>query len=361
MATKRLRVGIVGSGKRVREFYIPILSKLSNEFDLVGFTTRTRENGEKLAIDYAVPFLPTAEELVKKKKPDVLVVAIKPSASAGVAMNLLDLKVPLLLETPVESSELIGAAMKSAVTIGVVEQWPFLPLEQFKVKLITDGLIMKPFLAQNDCRSLDYHAMAQLRGYVGRDLFPIAAVGHGLGVDMPAYADINAGVMKAGTDVWNIGTVKLNNGSILQHTFAYSCKKAPFRGLQSLRFNSQNGSVMTGKLHGKGNDYEIIDVRLLDKYGDTKKLVINVQRDKRGNVVRIFDAEGSFGWDNPYAEWSLDDHSIAIATHLTAMRKTLQDDEPILYTLQDAYVDSVCMHAIKQSASTGNAVTFQTQ
>ena len=41
------KVGIVGIGKRTRQFYIPILEKLE-DFEIVGFNTRTESNGIEL-------------------------------------------------------------------------------------------------------------------------------------------------------------------------------------------------------------------------------------------------------------------------------------------------------------------------
>ena len=50
--------------------------------------------------------------------------------------------------------------------IGVLEQWPKLPLEQFKEIIYSSELISRPYMVQNDGRSFDYHAMAQLRKYL---------------------------------------------------------------------------------------------------------------------------------------------------------------------------------------------------
>ena len=118
--------------------------------------------------------------------------------------------------------------------IGVVEQWPFLPLEQFKQSIFNSGLINRPFLVQNDGRSFDYHAIAQLRSYLGMNSRPVYVTGNAVAVKSPLFID-NNGKESDAVDSWDIGTVKFENGSVLVHNFSYLCKTAPYRVMQSLR------------------------------------------------------------------------------------------------------------------------------
>ena len=51
---KRQKVAIVGSGKRVKMFYGPILKSMSDQFDFIGLTSRTKENRDNTAKMFGV-------------------------------------------------------------------------------------------------------------------------------------------------------------------------------------------------------------------------------------------------------------------------------------------------------------------
>ena len=154
-------------------------------------------------------------------------------------------------------------------------------------------------LVMNDGRSFDYHAIAQLRSYIGRDNYPVVATGNIASTsNMTSFID-NDGKEMSSHDVWEIGSVTFSNGSVVNHSFSYMCKKAPFRTIQSLRGYSKSGSILTGKIDDKNNDYEILDFRVLTKSGETVKLDIICDRD--GEVTKSI-SESTYGtlWENKF-------------------------------------------------------------
>ena len=136
----------------------------------------------------------------------------------------------------------------------------------------------------NDGRSFDYHAIAQMRTYIGRENYPVIATGNVASTsNITSFID-NDGKQMSSPDVWEIGSITFNNGAVINHSFSYMCKKAPFRTIQSLRGYSKSGTILTGKIDDKNNDYEILDFRVLTKNGETVKL--NVVYDIVNGVTR---------------------------------------------------------------------------
>ena len=216
----------------------------------------------------------------------------------------------------------------------------------------------RPMLVMNDGRSFDYHAIAQLRSYIGRDLYPVIASGQSVCVGSMIDFKDNDGKESMMNDNWDLGCVKFNNGSVISHQFSYVCKKAPFRTIQSLRSYSQNGTILTGKIDNKDNDYEIIDIRVLnDSDKETKKMKVEVDRSESGTVRKIYDPITGALWINEFSEYDLSDFEVAIAKHISSLIGVCNGGDP-LYSVKDAFFDFLIVSAIKQACYTSTSVKF---
>ena len=349
------KVAIVGAGKRFLNVYLPIFKKLEKDYEISGFVSRTEEKGKAIEKSHGIEFFSSVQELIDKKSPDFFLAPLKENVSYDVVLNLMKHDIPVLIETPI-SDQRFASLIPRSDKVGVVEQWPFLPLEQFKQAVFNSGLVNRPFLVQNDGRSFDYHAIAQLRAYLGNNSKPAYITGNSVAVKSPDFID-NKGKESNAIDSWDIGTVKFENGSVLIHNFSYLCKTAPYRVMQSLRSHSDNGTIFTGKKDDKDNDYEIVDIRYVsDK--DTNSLDVVVDRDKSGNIKRIYDKSTSVSWTPPYEYASLTDQEIAISSHLYSMSKSVDEGSPVLYSLVDAFIDYMLISGIKQACYTGKTVRF---
>ena len=347
-----IKVGLIGAGKRQRTFYVPVIKKLENIFSFSGVTNRTKEKGERLASDLGCKFYNNPKDLVEKEKPDFLIVCVKHSATYDVLETLEGLDVPLLIETPVEDRRIVEFSERYASEISVAEQWPYLPIEQFKNEMYLNQIIDRPMLVMNDGRSFDYHAIAQLRTYIGRNHIPVIATGQIATMNRMIDFIDNDGKESVMQDSWELGNVTFNNGSVISHQFSYMCKKAPFRTIQSLRGYSRNGTILSGKIDDKSNDYEILDFRRLYDNRESEKMNIIVERD--GFVTRsITDEKSGIMWVNTFSDSGLDDQETAIATHLLSI-----GNGECLYTPRDALIDSIVMSGIKQACHTRSTVSF---
>ena len=355
----KLKVGLVGVGKRQRTVYMPILNKLEDFFDVVGVTNRTDENGQKFAKDFDLDYYGSYKELISSANPDCLIVCVHHSAILSVLENILPFERPILIETPVESRDVVNLCMNSNTPVSVAEQWPYLPLEQFKQEIFKQDKMKRPMLVMNDGRSFDYHAIAQLRSYIGRDLYPVVATGQSVCVGSMIDFKDNDGKESMMNDNWDLANVKFNNGSVISHQFSYVCKKAPFRTIQSLRSYSSDGTIMTGKIDDKDNDYEIIDIRVLDdRDKETKKMKPDIDRSENGTVRKIYDPVTGVLWMNEFYEYELNDFEVAIAKHLSSLIDVCINNSAPLYSVKDAFFDFLIMSAIKQACYTSSSVKF---
>lgn len=347
-----IKIGLIGAGKRQRTFYVPVIKKLGDIFSFSGVTNRTKEKGESLASDLGCKFYNNAKDLVEKESPDFLIVCVKHNATYEVLESLSGLDIPLLIETPVEDRRIVDFGERYGSEISVAEQWPYLPIEQFKNELYLNKIIDRPMLVMNDGRSFDYHAIAQLRTYIGRSHVPVIATGQIATMNKMIDFIDNDGKESVMQDSWELGNVTFNNGSVISHQFSYMCKKAPFRTIQSLRGYSRNGTILSGKIDDKNNDYEILDFRRL--YDNRKSEKMNIIVERAGLVTKsITDEKSGMMWVNRFSDSGLDDQETAIATHLLSI-----GNGECLYSPRDSLIDSIVMSGIKQACHTRSTVSF---
>jgi predicted dehydrogenase len=357
-----MRIGLVGAGKRMTNVYAPILQKLQKlgSIDVVGFTTRSQSTAQRFSDATGIKAFKTREELVAQN-PDYLLVCVNASASSAVIGSTMHHGIPILCETPLDDPRLVESARKYGVSVGVIEQWPYLPLEQFKEKVYASGIVSRPFLVQNDCRSYDYHAIAQLRTYIGRQHRPTSAFAHRVLAPLAEHENSEGLRVDSSVDSWEIGTIAFENGATLMHQFAYACKTAPFRSLQSLRAYSSDGTIITGRMIDRTNDYEIIDVMFLNA-GKTERMSVVRHSTEHGSTEKIVGkcSDGqTITWWNEFSDAALSDADAAIATHIMGMQHVVNDKKQPLYTLDDAVIDQLLVSAMKQSCGIQNRLEFR--
>ena len=270
--------------------------------------------------------------------------------------GLLPLGIPLLVETPINDQSILKEVSENDYKVCVSEQWPFLPLEQFKQEIFNSGKISRPFFVQNDCRSFDYHSIAQLRSYLGRNLVIKSATGQSVSLKMPDFRN-KSGDIVSNPDMWDFGLVKFNNGAVLSYNFAYNCKIAPFRSIQSLRSYSQDGTMLSGRIEDRDDDYEIMDFSYLDDV-ETVKMDVQIKRNDSNEISLIYDEKSEIEWKNPFVGSGFDDQMIAVASIISKFSESIKKKEPVPYTVYDSYMDSMIIMAIKQSAQSQMVIKF---
>jgi hypothetical protein len=334
----KYKIGFVGFGKRAKSTYFPMIKQAHSLLSVVGFHVRNAEKGKNIALENNIEFFVHARDLLEKA-PDCLVVSVPYTAQHEVLKSLGPFDGTILVDTPVMDPRMT----RDFPNVGVIEQWPYLPLEQFKNIIYESGKIERPFFVQNDCRSLDYHAISKLRTYVGREHFPATIASQGLAVPMPAFID-KSGNKREEPESWDMGLVKMTNGAVMSHNFSYNCKAAPFRMVHTLRGYSRNGTIITGMIDEKDNDYEKIDIRYLEGT-ETKHADVVINRTPSGSITTIEDKNSDLVWINRFSEFDLTDHQVAIAEIIVSAC-----EGKVCYTTRDSLVDSTVIAAIRQSA-----------
>lgn len=329
-----LRVGFVGSGRRVGEIYLPILRQMSSKYDIAGFTTGSAEGARRFESRTGIEALGNARELVDTKRPELLIVAVPDRLAEATVYSLIDLGVPLLVETPLAWSasgvrKIIAKAAAKNVLIGVAEQFPFLPIEQFKKMLLDRGVFGEVYAAFNDFHSYSYHGIARLRRYLKGSPTRVSNTEFRFGKRIR----------------WHSGSVLFSGGARIEHN--YNSLGQSFQ--PSVHFHGTAGAMSDDAitvLDEGSNEYRTKAGRI--DGASSRLLSISASLPKFGEV----------SWLNPFSEFDFSDEQIAVATLIDGMASAIRDANNPVYTASEFLTDIEVVQAFRYAAAHGRAIRF---
>src|ERR1035437_2784427 len=97
----RLRIGIVGAGKRVSYLYCPLVRLMQDDVELAGVYSRRIDSARAVGEKYGVPFFDDLDRFVESVRPDLLIVSVTNRANGEVGRAVARYGIPMLLETPI--------------------------------------------------------------------------------------------------------------------------------------------------------------------------------------------------------------------------------------------------------------------
>jgi hypothetical protein len=162
------RVLIVGSGGRVRNNFLPLLSIFSDRFTVAGIISRTFENAKTLAERWDHPAIRSLAQ-VDWSKVDVVVVSIIPRALPQVLSELASYRrnLTIIVDTPaLLAGQILQAGIFSKFPHVLVAE-DFMNFPQFEMMrrwAILNGPIRSVTIDQ---AGYDYHATALARSFFG--------------------------------------------------------------------------------------------------------------------------------------------------------------------------------------------------
>lgn len=342
---KEIRVGIIGSSsKRYNNVYREVLKKLKCQVYCWNRTKSKIKNIE--SFESVVDNLNDFEKL----QIDLLLCFIPSNACYDTVASLnLRREIVVMIETPVTDTRWFDFKKFS---VGVLEQWTYLPVEQFKQKVYESKLISKPYQMINDGRSFDYHAIAQMRSFCNNST-PSYVSGMMTRNISPGYVDFR-GKNQFGPDEWCHGLCKLNDGTTIVHMFSYSCKLSVLKPLQLMRHCSVDGSIISGRNLEMENYYEMYKITYLKDGVPTISSVNRVEGETSGITKSISCKDANIFWDNDFYNLEMSDQETAIAY----MIKDAAFNNSFRSTF-DAYLDNLIIQGFKAAAAREQIVKFK--
>ena len=168
----RLRVLVVGAGRRVANNFMPALACLTQHFEIVGIHARTEERMVPLAKQWGVPALADLSAL-DWNSIDVVAISVPTSQNAAVLRALLPhaARLRIVIDTPIfrNSRELaeVDAVIGHFKEVRVTEDFMNFPAYALLREAVAAGLIGKLKRLTLLNTGFLYHGLALIRSFVG--------------------------------------------------------------------------------------------------------------------------------------------------------------------------------------------------
>lgn len=318
MTISKIRVGIVGAGKRVHDMHAPVINSNSN-VKVSGFWNRDTFKGQKLTDTFGYTHYADLTKLISES--DILVIAVNSSALTQIEMECISYHKPLMAETPVWTKEVVIAAQKANIPFQIAEQTPWLPSEQFKMQLLESHDFGNPHTVVNDFRTFEYHGIAQLRRYIGLNKIPIEVCGMSHGVPMTSFVDGNGIEQRGHVENWDSGQIRFSSGELAIYNFSSLYNRCKYRQPRSLRIYTNCASI--------SNDDNEFNIKLGHDDATISSLKVHVDMD---NPLKTKSITGElYNQTNKFVksyEWK-------------SQTENLNDQQEALKVLFDNFVDHV--------------------
>lgn len=336
----RLKIAMVGAGRRAAGGWLPVLDAFDDQLKLVAVCNTGNPRGEEAASKYHTRWYTNIEQMLDKEKPDLVAIAVNPVNTFDVAMPILERGISLVTETPIaakldQADAMIAKAQETGAKLEVAENLYRVPRERLKRKMIIEGAFGQVWRAQNDNRTHNYHAVSLIRSYIGFDV-PIVSV-IGVQGQFPTAHHLYRG-QSTDQERSRHAILKFANGALGFHSFTSLSFGSPLRGRSSTFFYAERGM---------GWDNELI---LLD--GESENRTLQIERvtcEVDGRQVLDKMIAGEFAWNNPFTSYKLSDGQISIASELMSVVEAVRDDKEPEYGAVNGRIDREVDLAISRS------------
>jgi predicted dehydrogenase len=371
---ERIRVAIIGTGRRSGYMYGPLLAGLADEVELVAVWGRSGPSARALGELLGVPSFTDLERLVAETKPAVGIVSVSGTANGEVGLMAVRSGLHVLLETPIayalsEADAIIAEAARRHLKIEVSEQFHRRPMEQIKLKLIASGLFGRVHSSFSDFAGHGYHGVSVMRSYLGFDAAPKRAVGfsHAYGL-APHWSSLSQS-RGARTEKQEHGIVEFEGGQVGIFHWTDVGYDSALRWWRSSRFLAEKGM---GISVGTGTDSEE-RLSLLAPGGEAPRFITLERRRERNDGGALAAVVAHTGdpalpivtWENPFrprvkghgAQWH--DDEIGVAGCIMSLVDAVRGRSEVTYGPLQARLDQEIVLAIQQSAAeAGRPVDF---
>lgn len=345
----KLRVGIVGAGKRVHDMYGPVLAT-NPDVEVSGFWNRDVVKGQKLIDAFGYRRYTNLDKLAKDS--DALIIVVNSSALTQVEMECISYGKPLMAETPVWTKEVVAAAQKAGIPFQIAEQTPWLPSEQFKMQMIGHSEFGKPHTVVNDFRTFEYHGLAQLRRYIGFDKVPTEVCGMSHGVPMAPFRDGNDVEQRGHIENWDSGQIRFASGELAIYNFSSLYNRCKYRQPRSLRIYTDRASIV--------NDDNEFTVRVGHDdatYSEVKTYVYTQTLPGKTDAIagERYDSSGklaaTYGWEAQTKHLTDQQEALKILVDNFADHIITSGAQKLKYDVSQGWTDFMLLSAIRHSGA----------
>ena len=180
---RKLKLALIGLGRRGRSSHLPIYPKLKDVFEFVAVCDKDGEVLRDVAAEYGVNAYTSVRDLVDGEESDVVDVVVPGDAHHPICCYLAENGINIIIETPVSVTRsmtdmMVEAATRNNVKLEVAENYHRVPMARFQAKVIDSGIIGDVGRIYRIFYEGGYHGMSMLRLLAGSRPKSILGITH---------------------------------------------------------------------------------------------------------------------------------------------------------------------------------------
>lgn len=352
----KLKIAHIGTGNRGTNTYLPLITKLKDDMELVAVCDthegRVNAQGEQ----YQVPAYTDTEQMLEKEKPDICSIVITPSNNHIPGLICSQHGVSYCTETPINSDlkladQMMEAAKEHGTKLEVNENYYRRPSERIKRAMILEGVFGKVNVAYNEFRGHGYHGIGLLRSYVGFDNEPVQVYGFRNRYKVQEH-EWRKGQPRRKNEDWEHAVIEFTDGAVGIFNFSSLSYGSPLRGFNGTKFYAERGMCFRE------------DAVILNDNADEQRPVTITR--KTNNVdgyetlaALVADTNPEVVWENPLQNYALSDGEITVASELMSLVNAVRNDTEPEYGAYNGRKDREIDVAMARSWNNNGApVTF---
>ena len=360
----RVKIALVGAGRRGSGTYLPIIAKMDEDLELVAVCDVDAAKAEQCASEYGAPYFADVAAMVEATHPEIAAVVVNPNRNHEAGVPLSQMGVSYCTETPIDTDlgwadKMIAAAEENHVKLEVCENYYRAPGERIKRALILEGVFGKVLAAYNDFNGHGYHGVSLIRSYIGFDVKATRVIG--MRKEFPVQPHSYRGETRD-TEDWQHGLIEFENGSVGVFNFSGLSYGSPLRWHNTSKFYAERGMcVGSGQRGYTGRE----QIAILNADANERLAIVTERRSTTAkDGSEVFDAmiartEPDTGlevaWENPLRKYSLNDGQLSVASQLMSIADAHRNDAEPEYGALNGRVDQEVALAMAKSWSSGSA------
>ncbi|MBD3181630.1 hypothetical protein GF312_05005 [Candidatus Poribacteria bacterium] len=359
----KLKIALVGAGRRGSGAYLPIIAKMDEDLELVAVCDLDSQKAEEQASKYGVEHFSDITEMVEKAKPDIAAVVINPNRNHEAGIPLSKMGVSYCTETPIDTDlgkadEMIKAAKENNTKLEVCENYYRVPGERIKRALILEGVFGKVLAAYNDFNGHGYHGVGLIRSYIGFDVKVTRVIGMRKNFEVQEHSYRGGSFNK---EDWQHGLIEFENGSVGIFNFSGLSYGSPLRWHNTTKFYAERGMCVGD---GRRSYSYKEQIAILNSDANEKlPIIVEKRTTKAKDGAETLDAliartDPDTGlevvWKNPLSKYSLSDGQLSVASELMSIANAHKNDVEPEYGALNGRLDQEVALAMAKSWNNDN-------
>jgi predicted dehydrogenase len=336
-SSSRLRLALIGAGRRGAGAHLPVINVLTDVYELVGICDKDEATAKRYAMEHGVRGYTSVRELIERERPDVVDLVVPCDAHHAIALFLMQHGVNVLVETPIAptlrlADLMIQGAKRHGVKLEVAENYYRAPLERLIALVIDAGLIGEVSRVYRIFHEGGYHGMSSIRLQARGKPVSVMGVSH----RTPVVAHVDRMLRHHDEERWSMGIIDFDNGVMAVQIYSNVVHARSLgRGQLGLtQIDGAAGAIVSAS-SWRGSrpsfDEEVHLVPTETLQSGARSTPARPERETHTtNGVEVLDALYLPGtdvrWENPYNRYPLTERHVAVADELTSIARAVRDN-----------------------------------